>query len=66
MTHFYEGKRTLVTGGLGFIGSNLAMRLLDLGASVLIVDSLIPETGANLFNLEPVQDHRCSLLCPWR
>lgn len=57
MTHFYAGKHILVTGGLGFIGSNLAMRLLDLGASVLVVDSLIPETGANLFNLEPVQDH---------
>ena len=57
MRRFYEGQRTLVTGGLGFIGSNLAMRLLDLGAHVLVVDSLIPETGANLFNLEPVQDH---------
>jgi UDP-glucose 4-epimerase len=57
MNRFYEGRRTLVTGGLGFIGSNLAIRLLDLGASVLVVDSLIPETGANQFNIESVQDH---------
>ncbi len=54
---FYAGKRTLVTGGLGFIGSNLAIRLLDLGAQVLIVDSMIPETGANAFNIEPIKDH---------
>src|ERR671932_1208609 len=47
----------MVTGGLGFIGSTIAIRLLELGASVLVVDSLIPETGANPFNLEPVQDH---------
>jgi UDP-glucose 4-epimerase len=57
MNDFYKGKRTLVTGGLGFIGSTIAIRLLELGSSVLVVDSLIPETGANPFNLEPVQDH---------
>jgi UDP-glucose 4-epimerase len=57
MKQFYAGRHTLVTGGLGFIGSNLAIRLLELGASVLVVDSLIPETGANLFNIESVQDH---------
>jgi len=54
---FYAGKRTLVTGGLGFIGSNLAMRLLEFGAHVVIVDSLIPETGGNTFNIETIQDH---------
>jgi UDP-glucose 4-epimerase len=54
---FYAGKPTLVTGGLGFIGSNLAIRLLELGADVLVVDAAIPETGANVFNIESVRDH---------
>src|SRR5919206_3364245 len=53
----FNGKRTLITGGLGFIGSNPAIRLLELGAHVLIVDALIPETGANPFNIQPVHDH---------
>lgn len=43
----------LITGGLGFIGSNLAEQLLDLGAEVTLLDSLIPDYGGNLFNLEP-------------
>jgi UDP-glucose 4-epimerase len=55
MEDFFKGKRTLVTGGLGFIGSNLARRLLQLGTKVVIVDSNNPETGANLYNLEGVQ-----------
>lgn len=42
--------RILITGGLGFIGSTLAMKLVDLGADVTIVDSLIPEYGGNLSN----------------
>jgi UDP-glucose 4-epimerase len=54
---FYAGKRVLVTGGLGFIGSNLSLRLLDLGADVLLVDALIPETGGNTFNIDPAKDH---------
>lgn len=54
---FYAGRRTLVTGGMGFIGSNLAIRLLELGAEVLIVDALIAETGGNPFNIESVRDH---------
>ena len=46
----------LITGGLGFIGSNLAIRLVEEGADVLLVDSLIPDYGGNLFNVEPVKD----------
>ncbi|MCS7001264.1 MAG: GDP-mannose 4,6-dehydratase [Dehalococcoidia bacterium] len=52
----FQGSRALITGGAGFIGSNLAMRLVDLGASVTIVDSLIPEYGGNLHNLAPIAD----------
>jgi UDP-glucose 4-epimerase len=47
----YAGKRVLITGGLGFIGSNLARTLCGLGAEVSIVDSLIPEYGGNRRNL---------------
>jgi len=53
---FYRGRRVLITGGLGFIGSNLARALVDLGADVLIVDSLFPDHGGNLFNLAGVED----------
>lgn len=51
----WRGRRVLVTGGLGFIGSNLARRLVDLGAEVAVVDSLIAEYGGNPFNLEGYQ-----------
>ena len=44
---FYRGRRVMITGGLGFIGSNLAHRLVQLGADVLLVDSLIPEYGGH-------------------
>lgn len=47
----YAGRRVLITGGLGFIGSNLARALVDLGARVAIVDSLVPEYGGNRRNL---------------
>jgi UDP-glucose 4-epimerase len=53
---FYRGRRVLITGGLGFIGSNLARRLAALGADVLIIDSLIPDYGGNLFNIEDIAD----------
>src|SRR5512138_2655108 len=53
---FYRGRRVMITGGLGFIGSTLGRRLADLGADVLLVDSLIPEYGGNLFNIAGYQD----------
>lgn len=49
---FYRGSKVLVTGGLGFIGSNLARRLVEIGAEVVVVDSLLPHTGANYANLK--------------
>jgi UDP-glucose 4-epimerase len=52
----FSGKRVLVTGGLGFIGSTLAHRLVHLGAEVILVDSLITEYGGNLFNIEEIKD----------
>jgi UDP-glucose 4-epimerase len=52
---FYLGRRVMVTGGLGFIGSNLAHQLVELGAKVLLIDSLIPEYGGNLFNVDGLE-----------
>src|SRR5437660_935113 len=53
---FYRGRKVLVTGGLGFIGSNLAHRLVGRGADVVLVDSLIPEYGGSLANVAGVED----------
>ena len=52
----YRDRRVLITGGLGFIGSNLAHQLVSLGARALIVDSLIPAYGGNLFNIHGIED----------
>src|SRR5205809_6671479 len=46
----------MITGGLGFIGSNVAHELVALGADVLLVDSLIPDYGGNLFNIDGIVD----------
>ena len=56
MSNEFQGKRILITGGLGFIGSALAHRLVGLGADIVLVDSLIPEYGGNMFNVADLQD----------
>ena len=53
---YFHNKNVLITGGLGFIGSNLAHALVEQGANVLLVDSLIPEYGGNLFNIAPIKE----------
>src|SRR2546430_5293976 len=53
----FTGRKVLITGGLGFIGSNLARRLVDARARVTLVDSLIPEYGGNLFNISGFENH---------
>jgi UDP-glucose 4-epimerase len=52
----YDGARVLITGGMGFIGSNLAIRLVDYGAQVTVVDSFIPSYGGNDRNIAPIVD----------
>jgi UDP-glucose 4-epimerase len=52
----YRGRRVLITGGLGFIGSNLARRLVELGSEVVLVDSLIPQYGGNRANIRGIED----------
>lgn len=52
----FRGAKVLITGGLGFIGSNLARRLVHSGADVTLVDSLIPEYGGNSQNIFDIKD----------
>jgi UDP-glucose 4-epimerase len=52
----YRDRTVLITGGLGFIGSNLARKLVELGARVLIVDSMISDYGGNFFNIHDIAD----------
>lgn len=52
----YRGKKILVTGGLGFVGSNLAHELVRMGSDVTILDSLYPKGGGNLFNIKGIEN----------
>lgn len=52
-----KGKKVLITGGLGFIGSNLTHKCLELGAEVTVYDCLDPRSGGNLYNIQEIKDH---------
>ncbi len=52
---FYRGRKVLVTGGLGFLGSSLALRLVERGARVILVDNFYPRHGANRFNIRAIE-----------
>ena len=54
---FYRGRRVMITGGMGFIGSNLARLLVDAGAQILIVDALDPDYGGNQFNISGIEEY---------
>ena len=62
----YFGSRVLITGGLGFIGSNLARALVAIGAEVTLVDSLIPQYGGNPFNIDDILDKLTVNVCDVR
>jgi len=62
----YSNAKVLITGGLGFIGSNLARALVAQGAEVTLADSLIPQYGGNLFNIEDIRDKVIVNVCDVR
>ena len=56
LASFFKEKNVSITGGLGFIGSTLAYKLVEFGAKLTIIDSLIPEYGGNLSNIRGIED----------
>ncbi len=52
----FKGAHILITGGLGFLGSRLAIALVEQGAQVMIMDNMLPGHGANPFNIAPIRD----------
>lgn len=66
MEKTFFNKQVLITGGLGFIGSNLANQLVNKGAVVTLIDSLIPEYGGNLFNINDFEANVTVNICDVR
>ncbi len=62
----YANAKVLITGGLGFIGSNLAHALIAQGANVTLVDSLIPQYGGNPYNIDDIRDQVTVNVCDVR
>ena len=62
----YRDKRVLITGGLGFIGSNLARELVGRGAMVTVIDNLDPNGGGNIFNIHDTRDKITVRVCDLR
>lgn len=56
MSNLFSGSEVLISGGLGFIGSHLARKMVSLDANVTIIDSLIPEYGGNIYNVTDIKD----------
>lgn len=56
LAEHFRGKRVLITGGLGFIGSTIARELVECGAQITLVDSLTPEYGGNLANIAGIEE----------
>lgn len=66
MSNGWQGRKVMITGGLGFIGSTLARRLIEQGAEVTLIDSMIPQHGGNLFNIRGLENKVCIQICDVR
>ena len=53
----FKNKKVVITGGLGFIGSNIAHRIVNYGAHVVLIDSMTPGCGGNYYNVNEIQDN---------
>lgn len=63
---YYSNKKILITGGIGFIGSNLARVLIKLGVDISVVDNVLPESSANLFNIMDIKNQIKIYFCDLR